>query len=142
MPARRRLRGISLEFARFVLIGVGNTLVSFVVYDALLAFAVPYPAASAVAFAAGAVNGYLLNRGWTFRADDSARARIRYVVVQTGGLALTTGLLSLLVRAGQLGEVAGYAATLPLVTTATFLANRTWVFSPTRPKQPCASAPS
>jgi len=30
MPVRPR-RGVSLEFARFVLVGVGNTLVSFVV---------------------------------------------------------------------------------------------------------------
>jgi putative flippase GtrA len=98
--------------------------------DAVLAFAVPYPAAAALAFAAGAVNGYLLNRGWTFHAGDSARARARYVVVQAGGLALTTGLLSLFVHAGQLGELTAYAATLPLVTTAMFLANRTWVFTP------------
>ena len=137
MPARR-FSGASLEFARFVLVGVGNTLVSFVVYETLLALGVSYRGAAAAAFAAGAVNGYLLNRSWTFHASDSARTRIRYVVVQIGGLALTTGLLSLLVHAGEFGEVAGYAATLPLVTAATFLANRTWVFGGAR----CASAPS
>jgi len=124
----RGVRGVGLEFARFVLVGVGNTLVSFVVYDMLLTLAVPYPAAAAAAFAAGAVNGYLLNRRWTFHADDSTRGRLRYAVVQGCGLGLTTGLLSLLVHGERLGEVAGYAATLPLVTTATFLANRTWVF--------------
>ena len=136
MPGRRRLPDVGLQFARFALVGVANTLVSFAVYDALLAFSVSYPAGAAVAFAAGAVNGYLLNRGWTFNASDSARARLRYVVVQAGGLALTTGLLSLLVRAGSLGEAAGYAATLPLVTTATFLANRTWVFARARRTSP------
>ena len=128
LPVRRSLRTVSLEFARFVLVGVGNTLVSFVVYDLLLTLAVPYPAAAAAAFAAGAVNGYLFNRGWTFHAGDSVRTRIRYVVVQAAGLGLTTGLLSLFVRAGQIGELGGYAAALPLVTSATFLANRTWVF--------------
>ena len=130
MPARRSLRALGLQFARFALVGVGNTLVSFVVYDVLLALAVAYPAAAATAFAAGAVNGYLFNRGWTFRASDSVRTRVRYVAVQAAGLGLTAGLLSLFVHAGQLGEVAGYAVALPLVTTATFLANRSWVFMP------------
>lgn len=133
MPARRRAGTVGLEFARFVLVGVGNTLVSFAVYNVLLELAVAYPAAAACAFAAGAVNGYVFNRGWTFRAGDSASTRIRYVVVQAAGLGLTTGLLSLFVHAGRLGEVAGYAAALPLVTTATFLVNRTWVFTRARP---------
>ncbi len=121
--------GVSRQFAKFVLVGVSNTVVSLAVYDALLALTLPYAAAAAVGFAAGAVNGYLLNRGWTFRAHDTLRARIRYVAVQAGGLALTTGLLALLVGVGRLGEVAGYAAALPLVTTATFAANRFWVFA-------------
>ena len=125
----RARNSLGRQFAKFLLVGVSNTVVSFAVYDVLLALTAPYTAAGALAFAAGAVNGYLLNRGWTFHAHDTTRARMRYVAVQTGGLALTTGLLSLLVHVGQLGEVAGYAAALPLVTTATFAASRFWVFT-------------
>jgi putative flippase GtrA len=125
----RARSGVGRQFAKFLLVGLGNTVVSFAAYDVLLAVTVPYPAAAGLAFAAGAVNGYLLNRAWTFRARDTTRARMRYVAVQAGGLALTAGLLSLLVHTGRLGEVAGYAAALPLVTTATFAANRLWVFT-------------
>ncbi len=105
--------------------GATNTVLSFAVYVALVAAGRPYLAAGAVAFAAGAVNGFVLNGRWTFRAAGSAP---RYVVVQLAGLAATTGLLRLLVEAGA-GRIGGYLVAIPLVTVATFVANRAWAFA-------------
>ena len=68
------------------------------------------------------VNGYLLTRRWTFRAPDSRRARGRYVLVQLAGV-LTTSLFASLLA------TVGYLAAIPLVTAATFAANRRWTFS-------------
>src|SRR3954453_16195810 len=58
------------QFRRFLLVGVGNTVISFVVYRLLLAAETPYVLAAALGFSAGAVNGYILNRRWTFAARD------------------------------------------------------------------------
>ena len=63
------------QLARFLLVGVGNTALSFVVYRLLLALETPYLLAAPLAFAAGAANGYVFNRRWTFGARDSTRAR-------------------------------------------------------------------
>jgi hypothetical protein len=41
--------------------------------------------AAPLAFAAGAVNGFIFNRRWTFAARDSTRARVLYVTVQVTG---------------------------------------------------------
>jgi len=99
------------QLARFACVGLSNTFLSYVVYATLVALGSPYLAAGALAFAAGAVNGYRLNRRWTFRASDSLGPRVRYVAVQAAGLAATTGLLWL------------------IVTLATFAANKTWTFA-------------
>ena len=115
----------AMQFARFVAVGATNTALSFVVYVALVAAGMPYLAAGAVAFAVGAANGFVLNGRWTFRTRGSAA---RYVVVQIGGLALTTGRLRLLVDTGA-GRIGGYLVAIPLVTVATFVANRTWAFA-------------
>ena len=117
---RSRLRAeVVGQACRFGVVGVGNTLLSLAAYEALAAAGLPAAAAGAAAFSAGAVNGYLWNRRWTFRAHDSAGARLRYLVVQLGGAAAT----------GVLAWSVGYLLALPLVTAATFLANRRWTFS-------------
>ena len=105
----------SSELARFALVGVSNTALSLLVYIVLAAVAPP-AAAGALAFAAGAANGYVWNRRWTFRRDGSA---VRYAVVQAAGTVATAFLLSLV----------PYAVTLCVVTGGTFLANRRWTFS-------------
>jgi putative flippase GtrA len=123
------LPGAARELARFVLVGVSNTLLSFSLYVALLSVAVPYVPAAVISFGAGALNGYVLNRRWTFAAPDSRVARLRYLVVQLGGVAATSTLLWVVVSEASLGRVAGYAVAVPLVTASMFLANRTWTFA-------------
>jgi len=113
------------QFGKFLAVGASNTALSFVAYAGLAAVGVPYVAAGAAGFAAGAVNGYVLNRRWTFGGRDSTRARLRYLTVQAAGLAATSALLWLL---GDLGRIEAYAATVPIVTVAMFAANRSWTF--------------
>jgi putative flippase GtrA len=128
------------QLTRFACVGLSNTLLSYVVYATLVALHIPYVAAGGLAFAAGAANGYRLNRRWTFRASDALARRVRYVTVQAAGLAATTGLLWLIVSVGGMHRLAGYLVTIPLVTVATFAANRSWTFSGQRPVDPAVTS--
>ncbi len=123
------MRASATQFGRFLVVGVANTVISLVVYELLLTVGTPYPLAAPVAFAAGAVNGYIFNRRWTFRARDTTRARVLFVLVQACGALATSLLVVALVRGAGLGELAAYALTIPPVTVAAFLANRTWTFA-------------
>jgi putative flippase GtrA len=116
------------QFGKFVAVGTSNTAVSLLTYAGLLRIDVVYPVAGAIAFLAGAVNGYVLNRRWTFAAPDTWRARRRYLLVQLAGLGAATALLSILVSLAGLGRITAYALTIPAVTLATFTANRGWTF--------------
>ena len=117
------------QFARFLLVGVSNTLISFVLYRLLLAVSMPYAVAAPVAFAAGAVNGYILNRRWTFGARDTTRARVLYIAFAALGAAFTTMFVVLFVRAFDVGKVEAYIVAVPPVTVSLFLANRLWTFA-------------
>ena len=117
------------QFGRFLIVGVGNTAISFVAYRLLLALAIPYVLAAALAFAVGAVNGYIFNRRWTFAARDSTRARVLYLAVQAVGAASTSLLVLLFVRAAGAGKVGAYLLAIPPVTVCMFLANRIWTFA-------------
>jgi len=111
----------------FATVGVVNTLLSLAVYSALLSLGTGYLVAAPMAFAAGALNGYLLNARFTFRRPRSRRSLARYVVAQASAAGLADVLLWGLVAATR-EEVAAYAATLVLVAAGSFLASRTWVF--------------
>ena len=117
------------QFARFLVVGVGNTLVSFVAYRLLLVVETPYVVAAALGFAVGSLHGYVFNRRWTFGAPDSMRARVLYVVIQGFGAASTSLLVLLLVKVGGVGKVGAYVVAIPPVTVSMFAANRLWTFS-------------
>jgi putative flippase GtrA len=127
-PGRAGRLGLVTQFVKFIFVGASNTAISFVAYAGLIWFGLVYWLAGAIAFVLGAVNGYVLNRRWTFASSDTTEARLRYLVVQLAGLGATTLLLWLFVSSGALTRLEAYAAALPAVTLATFLANRGWVF--------------
>jgi putative flippase GtrA len=129
MPFGYDNRGMGRQLGRFLVVGVGNTLISFAVYRLLLAFGTPYAIAAPLAFAVGAVNGYVFNRRWTFAARDSVRARALYVAVQGAGALSTSVLVLFFVRVAGTGRVWAYLAAVPPVTLCMFAANRRWTFA-------------
>jgi putative flippase GtrA len=128
LELRGETRHWGRQFPRFLAVGVGNTVVSFVAYRLLIAVDVWYVVAAPVAFGVGAINGYVFNRRWTFAARDSLRARLLYVAVAVAGAASTSAIVLLCVRGLGTGRVIAYLIAIPPVTVGTFLANRVWTF--------------
>jgi putative flippase GtrA len=132
-PARatRRLTAPAIiQFVKFGIVGVSNTLLFFAIYTALVkGFGVWYVAASAIGYIVGAVNGFLLNRRWTFREHiGDSLTPVRWTVVQGCGLLANLGLVYLFVDGAGLDELLGQACATAIVTVITFLANRAWTF--------------
>jgi putative flippase GtrA len=121
---------VLMQFVKFGIVGVSNTLLTFAVYTLLLkVFGVWYLAAAAIGFGVGAVNGFLLNRRWTFRGHvGDALTPLRWTIVQGCGLALNEGLLYVLVHDAGLDKLVAQALVMGVVTISTFTANRAWTF--------------
>lgn|SRR5437868_170488 len=121
---------IVVQFLKFGVVGISNTLITFAVYGLLLkVFGVPYLIASAIGFIAGATNGFLLNRRWTFRGHvGDALTPVRWAIVQTSGLGINEGLLYLFVHDAGLDKLLAQVFATAVVTVTTFLANRAWTF--------------
>src|ERR1700728_1980968 len=98
---------VVVQFVKFGIVGVSNTLLTLVVYTVLLkVFGVWYLAASGIGFVVGATNGFLLNRRWTFREHvGDALTPVRWGVVQGVGLGIDEGLLYLLVHDASLDKL-------------------------------------
>jgi putative flippase GtrA len=132
LPALARRLGAPLliQFVKFGIVGISNTLLTFVVYTLLLkVFGVWYLAASAIGFSVGAVNGFLLNRRWTFSGHvGDALTPVRWTVVQCCGLGINLGLLYLFVHEAAIDKLIAQAFATAAVTLITFTANRAWTF--------------
>jgi putative flippase GtrA len=121
---------VVVQFVKFGIVGVSNTLLTLVVYTVLLkVFGVWYLAASAIGFAVGATNGFLLNRRWTFREHvGDALTPVRWGVVQGAGLGVDEALLYVLVHDGHLDKLLAQVCATAVVTVTTFFVNRAWTF--------------
>jgi putative flippase GtrA len=121
---------VVVQFVKFGIVGVSNTLLTFLVYTLLLkVFGVWYLAASAIGFIVGATNGFVLNRRWTFAGHvGDSLTPVRWAVVQGCGLALNEGLLYLFVNDAKLDKLLAQAFATVAVTVSTFFVNRAWTF--------------
>jgi putative flippase GtrA len=131
-------RELLTQLGQFSLVGVSNTAISFVVFAALRWANTPAPAAAALGFIAGALNGYWWNGRWTFAGGGRRRSLVRYGAVQGVG----AGLSALLVAAGTSAGLAPFVAfvvSMVVVTSTTFVANRWWAFA--KVATPDATAP-
>ena len=119
-----------VQFVKFGVVGISNTLLTLIVYTLLLkVFGVWYLAASAIGFILGAINGFLLNRRWTFREHvGDALTPVRWGIVQTCGLGINEALLYVLVHHAQLDKLLAQVCATAVVTVTTFFVNRAWTF--------------
>jgi putative flippase GtrA len=130
-------RSILRQLVRFGLVGVTNTLLTFVAYAAAIRIGVRYLPAAAAGFLLGALNGFVLNRAWTFQHGGRALASgWRYAVVQLVGLGANLAVLWAAVHLGRFGHLPGEVVAAAPVTLLTFALSRLWVFPPSRSERP------
>ena len=126
---RPRVPPMIVQLVRFGLVGTTNTALTLVTYAVLSGLHAPVALAAAAGWAVGAVNGFVLNRAWTFRgAPRGAVPAARYAVVALAGSGLNAVLVAIAVSDQHLPRFAGELAVLPPVTVLSFLLCRAWVF--------------
>jgi putative flippase GtrA len=121
---------LAAQAIRFLVVGATNTALTLGAYALLVLAGVPGPLAAALGWTLGAINGYRLNRGWTFRsALRGVSPAARYVAVQALGAGLDALGVWIVVGHGHLPRLEGEIAILPAVTLLTFALCRGWVFA-------------
>jgi len=121
----------SLQFLRFCTVGLGNTAIDFTAFFLLTLGGVPYLLAQVLAYSAGVLNSYLLNRKWTFRVVRKANVLEAgsFIIVNGLSLLLSTGLLALLYDANHLNLwFAKFMATGGGMVV-NYIGSRLWVFT-------------
>ena len=117
------------QLARYGVVGVANSVIGFAIYAVGVKLGVQYLLASALAYAIGSVNGYVLNRRWTFPGASTLSSASRYAGVQLAALLGNLVLLFGLIHVLGVEKIIGQAIVVVVIFLATFVANRVWSFA-------------
>jgi len=140
-PPMSTVAGLPLQFARFLVVGVLNTVVGLtIIFAAKALLGWSDLAANAAGYAVGLATSFLLNRAWTF--GDRGRispALLRFlgafVLAYLANLATVFALRDLAAVDSYVAQAAGVVP----YTILFFLASRAFVFLDHRPGKPSAA---
>jgi putative flippase GtrA len=130
--------GLRHPLARFIVVGCANFVVSFTAFYASYYF-LPFDSgargavANVLAYAAGIINSFVLNRLWTFRAEGQVAAHaLKFLVLNAATLVASTAIVFALVdRAGFPALAVWLPMTLGILT-AHYLGMKHWAFAERR----------
>jgi putative flippase GtrA len=124
------------QFVKYAIVGVLNVAASLGIFNGLRVLNVHRLGASAIAFVLTSVNGFVLNKMWSFRdrsADRVTRQYFKFVFFTAIGLGLFTAVFRLLLipleQHGRLGENVAFLASVPVSVLWNFTSYRYWTFN-------------
>ncbi len=116
---------------KFGLTGLLNTGVDFAVFTLLAQWlSVNIYAAQAVAYAAGTLNSYIINRSWTFRSEERffSATMLKFLALNLCMLGLSVILLRFFTVSIGLSKFPAKVAATLVTLAISFVVNNFWVF--------------
>jgi putative flippase GtrA len=123
MEAHSRMHNIHGEFARFLIVGVANTLSSYLLYLLLLTF-FPYLIAYSLAYCVGIVLSYFMNTHFVFKRRVSLATFLAFPLVYLIQYGLGALILWLLVDQADVTPSLAMAGVIAATIPITFLTSR------------------
>ena len=130
-----------LQFIKFGIVGLSNTLISYGVYVGLTYVGVPYVLASVIGFVVSVLNSFFWNNRYVFKKNDGEQRNLWWTLAKTFLAYAGTGLISsnilLVLFVEKMGISKYLAPILSLVITIplNFVINKFWSFRTKRIKK-------
>ncbi len=121
----------AVQFLRFCTVGMGNTAVDFTAFFLMTLGGVPHLLAQTLAYSAGVLNSFFLNRRWTFGITSKAHFSevARFIVVNGLSLLVSAGLLFILHDVNHLNLWISKLTATGTAIIVNFMGSRIWVFA-------------
>lgn len=122
------------QFVQFGIVGLSNTIISYVVYLIGISFGLHYLLASIVGFVVSVQNAFYWNNKYVFQAEEGEKriwwkAWIKtFLSYASTGLVLANILLVLWVDVLHIPEALGPVINLLITIPLNFLMNKLWAF--------------
>jgi putative flippase GtrA len=123
------LYNISVQFIKFALVGVLNTIVGYGIYYLLLYFKFHYLAALLISFLFGVLNSYFWNKYWVFLSSHHFNKELpRFVIVYVVTLVINASLLPVFVELLKMDPRIAQLFFLFFLPIITFIGLKYWGF--------------
>lgn len=122
------------QFIKFGIVGISNTVISYVVYAILVYLGMHYLVANVVSYFAGVANSFVWNSKFVFKAEDDPNRNPAKVFVKTlaasafTGLVINNLLLMLWVGIFHLNEYLGPLLNLVVTFPLNYVLNKYWAY--------------
>lgn len=123
-----------VQFIKFGIVGVSNTLISYIVYMVGITVGIHYLLANFIAFAVSVSNSFYWNNRYVFKQEDGEERSALKAFVKTAlsyaGTGLVLNSILLAVQVDILGIPEWLAPLINLVITVplNFVLNKLWAF--------------
>ena len=119
-----------MKITRFFMVGLSNTLLTYLFYVLLIKLELDYKLALFFVYLFGIIFGYLLNRYWTFSSNKQHRLSfIKYLMWYIIVFILNLLFLIFLVDFLLLNPIYSQLFVVLIISLVSFLVQKNWVFS-------------
>ncbi|MEY8326733.1 GtrA family protein [Lachnospiraceae bacterium 54-11] len=119
------------QFIKFGMVGVSNTIISYIVYMILITFGAHYLIGSIVGFVASVINAYYWNNKYVFSGESQLwwKVLIKLFLTYAGtGLVLHNILLIFWTDVLRIEKIWGPVINLFITVPINYLGNKYWAF--------------
>jgi putative flippase GtrA len=120
----------AIQFIKFGLVGGVNTLVSLIVYYVMICLSVNYMVSTITGYLASLGVGYILNRGWVFKAQDTkvANSALKYLIIYGASLIINMVCMYIWIDIVFLSRYIAPILTLCITIPFNYIFSKFWAF--------------
>jgi len=129
---------IFFQFLKFGIVGLSNTVISYIIYSILVYVKLHYLFASIISFFISVLNSFFWNSKYVFKKNDDQKRNVIYSLIKTyisygfTGLLLQNLLLFVFIDILQISKYIAPLFGLLITVPLNFILNRLWVFKPVK----------
>lgn len=127
---KKDLLKLIIQFIKFGIVGVSNTLISLLIYYLLIHFKTNYIVANTIGFIVSVLNSYYWNNKFVFKKSDDGNLKpiIKTFVSYGITFVLSTILLVIMVDYLNISQIIAPILNLIITIPLNFLLNKFWAF--------------
>jgi putative flippase GtrA len=118
-----------MKITRFFIVGVSNTLLTYLLYVVLFKLGIDYKYSLFFVYFFGIIFGYVLNRYWTFSINKQHRLSfIKYLILYIVVFIINLLFLIFLVDFLMFNPIYSQLFVILILSLVSFLVQKNWVF--------------
>ncbi len=126
-----KLRNSDLKsFIRFSIVGLGNTIVNWLIFFILNEYGVYYVISNILAYLIATINSYIWNSLWVFKYGQGLKINtsIKFFILNLIGLTVNTSIMYVLVDIFNFKKFVALVIASIFVVIMNYTVNKLWVF--------------